>query len=198
MLFRLVRPVRRSGTTMSQFVQRIPKDVRGRAVGKSLSIPIGSETVHLTISPQAEAVRFSWRTGDPSETKKRQAETAAHLETVWQALREDGPIPLNHREATALSGRLYRAWASGVGRERTVSVTLDRESGDALRVTKHDILRFKGNRLATVNPRTGRTISAKTVKDSDLASLKTIFGWAASNDRMTENIARESQVSSLL
>jgi hypothetical protein len=129
MLFRLVRPVKRQNSTMSQFVQRIPKDVRGRALGRSLSIPIGADTVQLTISPQAEAVRFSLRTREPSETKRRQAEAAAYLETVWQALREDSPIPLTHRQATALAGRLYRAWASGEGRERTTSVTIDRLSG---------------------------------------------------------------------
>ena len=77
---------------MSQFVQRIPNDVRERAVGRSLAIPIGSETVQLTISPHAEAIRFSLRTRDPSETKRRQAEAAAYLETVWQALRENSPI----------------------------------------------------------------------------------------------------------
>lgn len=368
MLFRLVRLVKRSGSTKRQFLQRIPKDVEARAVGLTLYVPIGSETIRLTISPRAEAIRFSLRTGDPSEAKTRNAEAGAYLERVWRALREDAPIPLNHREATALSGRLYRAWASGVGRERTASVTLDRERGkwmtdtesadnvpafwdaakkhldkveeadeefrqkeaefrekgepepegadrkprplertfgrlidrlllsegigrvdpdsremllrafhlalkdafevrhrnasgdyspdpkserfpafertakspapsqprhkpketltglvedwwkeaqatgrktsthesyrntmtilvrflgydDASRVTRHDILRFKDDRLATVNPRTGRTTSAKTVKDSDLAGLKTVFGWAVSNDRMTDNPA---------
>src|SRR3984957_4688758 len=122
MLFRLVRPVKRQNSTMSQFVQRIPKDLRGRALGRSLSIPIGADTVQLTISPQAEAVRFSLRTREPSETKRRQAEAATYLETVWQALREDSQIPLTHRQATALAGRLYRAWANGEGRERTTSV----------------------------------------------------------------------------
>ncbi len=122
MLFRLVRPVKRSNSSMSQFVQRIPNDVRERAVGRSLAIPIGSETVQLTISPHAEAIRFSLRTRDPSETKRRQAEAAAYLETVWQALRENSPIPLTYRQATALAGRLYRAWTSGEGRERTTSV----------------------------------------------------------------------------
>jgi len=355
MLFRLVRPVKRSNSSMSQFVQRIPKDVRERAVGRSLSIPIGSETVHLTISPHANAVRFSLRTRDPSETKRRQAEAAAYLETVWQALREDSPVPLTHRQATALAGRLYRAWAFGEGRERTTSVTIHtlsreritpnrdesaedvpdfweaagsfldkvaradeefltdpdgnkprpleqtfgrlidrlllsesisrvdpasremllkafhralkeafearqrnaegdyrpnlnaerfpefeakaspppptkqrpkasltgllddwqreaRKAGrkpstfesygntmaglirflghdDASRVTPTDILRFKDHRLATINARTGRPISAKTVKDSDLAGLKTIFGWAVANLRLPSNPA---------
>lgn len=50
---------------------------------------------------------------------------------------------------------------------------------DAKRVTPEDVVRFKDHRLASINPRTGKPISAKTVKDSDLAGLKTLFGWAA-------------------
>ncbi|WP_244479693.1 hypothetical protein [Methylobacterium sp. Leaf111] len=60
---------------------------------------------------------------------------------------------------------------------------------DAGRVTSEDIVRFKNHRLATINPRTGKAISPKTVKDSDLAGLKTIFGWAVANRRMTSNPA---------
>ena len=30
-------------------------------------------------------------------------------------------------------------------------------------------------------------ISAKTVKDSDLSGLKTLFGWAVSNRKLTSN-----------
>jgi hypothetical protein len=52
---------------------------------------------------------------------------------------------------------------------------------DAKLVTPEDIVRFKDHRLASINPRTGKPISAKTVKDSDLAGLKTLFGWAVSN-----------------
>jgi integrase len=40
-----------------------------------------------------------------------------------------------------------------------------------------------------INPRTGRNISAKTVKHSDLAGLKTIFGWAVANLRLPSNPA---------
>jgi integrase len=60
---------------------------------------------------------------------------------------------------------------------------------DALRVTPEDILRFKDHRLSTINPRSLKPISAKTVKDSDLAGLKTIFGWAVSNLRLPTNPA---------
>jgi integrase len=362
MLFRLVRPVRRSDSSKEQFLQRIPKDLLARAARLSLSIPLDSNTtVHLTISPKAEAVRFSLRTRDPSETKTRHARATAYLETVWRALRQDAPIPLTNRQATALAGQLYRAWALGEGGERTTSVTIDRLSrerrpdyesadhgnpdstpdiwekaagfldtveeadakfheeaesqeaqsdpnparplektfgplidrlllaegirrvdpasremllrafrlalkdafearrrnasgdyssdpkaerfpefeakasppppqhkapptltgllkdwqreaqrkpstfesyrntmaslvgflghDDASRVTPADILRFKDHRLATINPRTGRPISAKTVKDSDLAGLRTIFGWAVANLRLPSNPA---------
>jgi integrase len=60
---------------------------------------------------------------------------------------------------------------------------------DAARVTPEDILRFKDHRLAAINPRTKKPVSAKTVKDSDLAGLKTVFGWAVSNRRLATNPA---------
>jgi integrase len=139
MLFRLVRPMRRSGSSSVYFVQRIPADLKARAKGLKLALPIGSETVPFAISPKANFVKVSLRTSDPSEGKVRHAATAGYLETVWQALREDSPIPLTNREATALAGRLYRAWGSGEGREQTTSIIVmrdgsgwasDYESGD--------------------------------------------------------------------
>ena len=126
MLFRLVRPMRR-GSRSVYFVQRIPADLKTRAKGLKLALPIGNETVPFAISPKANFVKVSLRTPDPSEGKVRHATTAGYLETVWQALREDAPIPLTNREATALAGRLYRAWASGEGRERTTSVIVMRD-----------------------------------------------------------------------
>jgi integrase len=60
---------------------------------------------------------------------------------------------------------------------------------DAARVTPDDVLRFKDHRLKEVNPRTGKTISPKTVKDNDLAGLKTLFRWGVVNRRMGNNPA---------
>jgi hypothetical protein len=119
--------MRRSGSRNIYFVQRIPTDLKTRAAGLKLSLPIGNETVPFAISPKANFVKVSLRTSDPSEGKVRHATTAGYLETVWQALREDAPIPLTNREATALAGRLYNAWASGEGRERTTSVIVMRD-----------------------------------------------------------------------
>lgn len=60
---------------------------------------------------------------------------------------------------------------------------------DAARVRPKDVIGFKDHRLQSVNPRTGKPISAKTVKDSDLAGLKTVFGWAKANLRTATNPA---------
>jgi len=49
------------------------------------------------------------------------------------------------------------------------------------------VLRFKDHRLATINPRNGKPISARTVNDSDLSGLKTVFEWAVRNRKMAAN-----------
>jgi integrase len=345
MLFRLVRPMRRAGSSIPQFKKRIPKDVCERAKGRRLDIPLGAATVQLTISPHADTVRFSLQTHDPAEAKKRNAVAAVYLETVWQALRETKPVALTQRQAVALAGELYRAWAEGEQRgestiailhtpngwvrdnvtpaenaalfkaagalleaiasevsparlERTLGPLVNRlllakgiasvdaetrqmlldafhdalrdamaarernasgdytpdpraqrfpaweapseqgrsakasrtktsaslkglvedwwreaEAGgrkpsthqsyastmakfvaflrhdDASRVTPQDVVAFKDDRLTTIDPRSHKPISPKTVKDSDLAGLKTIFGWAVVNLRMDTNPA---------
>jgi len=53
---------------------------------------------------------------------------------------------------------------------------------DAARVTRADILGFKDSRLAS-------GVLPKTVRDSDLAALKVIFGWAVANDKLRTNPA---------
>lgn len=60
---------------------------------------------------------------------------------------------------------------------------------DAGRVMVEDVIGFKDHRLAEINPRTGKPISPKTVKDSDLAGLRAVFGWAVTNRRMAINPA---------
>jgi integrase len=331
--------MRRSGSSVPQFVQRIPADVRDRAVGLKLHVPIGEETISVAITPRMSAIRCSLRTRGPSDAKVRQAAAAAYLENVWRSLRQKEAIALTHKQATALAGRLYRAWASGEGRERTTAVVhtpsgfvVDAETAeeeeagfaaivarfkaaaereeletalgpiiervlraegigavdpasrsmlltafckalvhafelrqrnaagdyspdpnaerfpewqglgkarsqqgpqrtarsvsltglvdewwresqaaglkrstyesyrntasafvsflkhdDARRVTPEDVIRFKDHRLASTHR--GKRISAKTVKDSDLAGLKTIFAWAVTNRRLPNNPA---------
>lgn len=60
---------------------------------------------------------------------------------------------------------------------------------DATRITPEDVVAFKDYRLSTPSPRTGKIPSAKTVKDSDLSALKTLFAWAVMNRKLSNNPA---------
>jgi integrase len=114
--------MRRDGSRNSLFVQRIPVDVRDKAIGNRLAIPLGDGFVFVTPSAGAQAVRFSLRTSDPTETKTRQAVAAAFLEGVWSALRNDVPTKLSHKQATALAGQLYRVWADSETSARSLAM----------------------------------------------------------------------------
>lgn len=88
MLFRMVRPMRRTGSRNRYYVRRIPVDVKRAVAGLTLAIPVGEQTQAVTISPRAKAVRLSLRTDDPAEVKVRQAAVDAYLEHVWRAHRD--------------------------------------------------------------------------------------------------------------
>jgi hypothetical protein len=71
-----------------------------------------------------QAVRFSLQTANPSEVKIRQAEAYAYLETIWRSLRENTPVSLTPRQATALADELYRSWADSEATKRTATRTI--------------------------------------------------------------------------
>lgn len=59
---------------------------------------------------------------------------------------------------------------------------------DATRVTADDVIAYKDYRLKSVGYG-GKPISPQTVKNSDLARLKSVFGWAAANRQLPANPA---------
>jgi integrase len=122
MLFRVVRPMKRKSSRAAYFVQRIPSDLRAKIVGHKLAIPFGDGVKFVRPSARAQSISFSLRTDDPAKVKILQANIAAYLEGVWTALREDAPIRLSHRQATALAGELYRIWADGENRARSIAI----------------------------------------------------------------------------
>lgn len=130
MLFRLVNPMQRSGSKVPQFVRRIPANIRKRAVGLRLAIPIGDDTIRIVITEAMGSIRVSLRTQDPSEAKIRQAQASSYLERVFVALRADAPVSLTHRQATALAGDLYRSWADTESPDRVLSVTIDGDDSE--------------------------------------------------------------------
>ncbi|MER9689674.1 site-specific integrase [Mesorhizobium sp. M0139] len=60
---------------------------------------------------------------------------------------------------------------------------------DASKVTAKDVIAFKNHRLSTPSPKTGKMVSAKTVKDSNLSALKVVFGWGVANGLVGHNPA---------
>ncbi|WP_230531767.1 site-specific integrase [Microvirga roseola] len=108
--------------------------------------------------------------------------------------------PANEAKRATLTGLMEGWWreAKAVGRSisthESYSATIAKlvaflGHDDARRVTPEDVVRFKDHRLTEVNPKTGKPASPKTVKDSDLAGLKAVFGWAVTNRLLPSNPA---------
>ncbi|QLH73979.1 tyrosine-type recombinase/integrase [Rhodopseudomonas palustris] len=114
--------MKRKSSRSAYFVQRIPADIKGRIAGRRLAIPFGGSTKFVTPTERSQSISFSLGTDDPAQVKILQAAIAGHLETIWQAFRNDDPVTLSHRQATALAGDLYRIWADSEVGARTVAI----------------------------------------------------------------------------
>lgn len=112
MAFRIVRSVKRKGSSNHYFKERIPASVGSRAVGLTLLVPVGGELVPCAITPKTTTIRLSLRTPDPHEGKVRQAEVAAFFQNVWHSLKTLKPIALTRSQCIALAGEVYRSWTS--------------------------------------------------------------------------------------
>lgn len=66
---------------------------------------------------------------------------------------------------------------------------------DAARISPSDVVEFKNKRLNDVSPRTGKPISARTINDSELAGLKTVFKWGVKELKIPSNPAQGVSVS---
>jgi integrase len=128
-------------------------------------------------SPDPKAGRFpAWTAEKVNRTATRNTVRVSLKEVVeswWKEAKARGLKPSTHESY------------------RNTMATFVRYLGhdDASRVTRDDVIGFKNHRLATIDPRSRQPISAKTIKDSDLAGLKTVFGWAQTNGKMATNPA---------
>lgn len=128
-------------------------------------------------SPDANAQRFppieSIKKASSSGTDKKVTLTGI-LEAWWKEAKATGRKPSTYESYSNTTSNLV----AYLGHD------------DATMVTPEHIVGFKDHRLASINPRTNKPISAKTVKDSDLSGLKTLFGWAMNNRRLPSNPAQ--------
>ncbi len=106
-------------------------------------------------SPDPKATRFPGWKAPETETK---------LEPVPSKVSLKGLVEDWWREAKAAGRKpsTYESYRNSMAR-----LVAFLKHDDASRVTAEDIICFKDHRLAEINPRTGKHISAKTVNDSD-------------------------------
>lgn len=118
-------------------------------------------------SPDPKANRF------PAFQKPSEKQSNTLTMTAMFAAWEKEAVQLNRASATPYRYRsVFANFRSFMGHD------------DATKVTTEDVIRFKDARL-------GEGISGKTIKDADLAALKSVFGWAVENKRLPKNPAAD-------
>lgn len=89
---------------------KVPADIRVRAKGRKVALPISETTVTVTMG---DLVQVSLRTKEQREAKARYVTAHADLMASWEAIRR-GPVKLTYRQVVALAGDAYRAFAEGL------------------------------------------------------------------------------------
>lgn len=75
-------PVKHSKTGTYYLRQRVPVDLKEKAQGKSVALPVDKALKSVTIG---ESVKVSLATKDPAEAKARYREADAALSKFWEA-----------------------------------------------------------------------------------------------------------------
>ncbi|MDN3589576.1 DUF6538 domain-containing protein [Methylobacterium adhaesivum] len=165
-------------------------------LAKAVGAALQRASLTLGRAAQGEIVLDDSLARDVAEIANGQVGTSSNVlpAPLRSPMQRGGAKPLS------LTG-LFEAWwqeAKAAGRKPSTHESYEKtvrylvaflKHDDATRVTAEDIVAFKDHRLATPSKSTGRVPSAKTVKDSDLAALKTLFGWAVINRKLPENPA---------
>lgn len=112
-------PSTRDDSSLIQFRVKVPADVRQKAKGRLIFVPLpaigGDEAVTVT-ARIGEHVKLSLRTRDPYVAKARHGAALAHVNQVFAGMRS-GPRTLSLREIVALSGDCYRLFLDECGDE---------------------------------------------------------------------------------
>lgn len=100
-------PVKHPKTGTYYLRQRVPVDLKEKAKGKIVALPVNDALKAVTIG---ESVKVSLVTKNPAEAKDRYREADAALSKFWEALRQ-GPIRLTQKEVAERAGLVYKFFA---------------------------------------------------------------------------------------
>ncbi|WP_128292197.1 DUF6538 domain-containing protein [Afifella aestuarii] len=102
MVLRMASPRRNPTTGIYELRKRVPADLREKARGRMITLPVAGETRRVRAGAE---VKVSLSTREATEAKKRFREAEVALEWFWEALR-NGPQKLSHKQALALAGEI--------------------------------------------------------------------------------------------
>lgn len=127
-------------------------------------------------SPDPKAARFP--AFDAAKKDKSHSDTVCStitglLESWWREAKATGRTPSTYQSYEAT----IRGFVGFLAHD------------DVSKVTPDEVVAYKDHRLSSINPRTGKPISPKTVADSDLTALKSVFAWGVANRKLKVNPA---------
>lgn len=150
-------------------------------VAKAIAAQVQRASLTLAALARGEpeaASATSQATARPSRPALKPVRLSELVEAWWQEAEQTGKSE-STRESYTNTIRQLHAFL---------------EHEEAHRITADDVRRFKDFRLSS-KKRNGEFVSATTVKNSDLAALKSVFGWAVTHGHLSENPAAEVSVS---
>lgn len=101
----------RKGTSVPCYCRRIPGDIFESLKNTLLVIPSASGPFSVKITANTQALRFSIRTRNATEARKREREITLFLDQLFTRLRSQPTVDLTHKQVQALAGEFYAAWA---------------------------------------------------------------------------------------
>jgi len=156
-------PYKHPKTGVYYLRQRVPADLKDKAKGQTVALPING--VLKSFTPGAD-VKASLETKDPAEAKARYREADATLSKFWEALRK-GPQKLTHKEIQALAGTAYKAWTDAFDDDPGTPEMWQRivEANSAAMRGKFGLAQFiigepEDKALASLNTRFGEIVDA--------------------------------------
>lgn len=100
-------PYKHPKTGVYYLRQRVPADLKDKARGKIVALPISGTLKSFTVG---DSVKASLETKDPADAKARYREADASLSKFWEAVR-NGPLSLTQKEIAERAGLVYKFFA---------------------------------------------------------------------------------------